>query len=147
MTIFGFARVLLSNQGWVRSLWFLHTIVAIAWWASNIHPQVTQFLSFQQKNLAKRVREEGLLKQLQKLLSVLRIRHHLWTACGLSMAQKELPNLSLSLDPCWNESFLLWLKKSKKKHYTHKEGSKEGSLYSYVFHTWDLTSSHFFSFL
>jgi hypothetical protein len=135
VTILGFARVLLSNQGWVRSLWFLHTIVAIAWWASNIHhPQVTQFLSLQQKNLAKRVRgrracwssfRNFCLSWGSATKKNCQIHHSLWTLLEWKL-------------------LVVIEKEQKQKHYTHKEGSKEGSLYSCVFHTWDL---NFLTFL
>jgi len=67
-------------------------------------PQVIIF-ELATKALAKRVRKEG-LKQLEKLLSILRIRHHLWTASRLSMAHKTAKFITL-FGPCWNESFLL----------------------------------------
>lgn len=88
-------------------------------------PSHTIFLSLQQKNLAKRVREEGLLKQLQKLLSVLRIRHHLWTACGLSMAQKKTAKFITLFGPLLEWKLLVVIKKEPKKT-LHTQGRKQG---------------------
>jgi hypothetical protein len=57
----------------------------------------------------------------------------LWTASGLSVAHKTAKFITLWTLLEWK--LLVVIEKRAPKKTLHKQGRKEGSLYSYVFHT------------
>jgi hypothetical protein len=122
----------------------LHTIVAIAWWASNIHPQVT-ICELATKALAKRGEGGGLEAAWETSVcpkDQAPFVDSLWTFNGPQNCQ-----IYHSLWTLLEWKLLVVIEKEpKKKHYTHKEGRKEGRITLLLCSTLWPYFSHFFSF-